>query len=69
MFVIVPTTAHVSIITLLLNVPRHVSTSLHHPQGAHNLCQLKLHIIKMTKYVTSACRYGKVVGKYGPIYN
>ena len=69
MFIIILTDAHVSIIKLTLKLLRHVSVLVHHPQGAHNLCQLKLRIIKMIKYNTSLCRYGKIVGKCGHIHN
>jgi len=45
-------------ISLLL---RNISVYLHHLQGANKLCQLKLCTIKMIKYNTAICRYGKIV--------
>ena len=42
MLISVPSNAHRSSIKLALKLLRHVSAFLHHPQGAHKFCQLKL---------------------------
>ena len=45
--IIMPTNARVNSIKLILKLLRHVSVLIHHPQGDHKLCQLKLRIIKI----------------------
>ena len=61
MFIIIPTSAHVSRINLILKLLPHVSVFLHHLQGAYKLCQLELWLIKMIKYNTAVCRCGKTL--------
>ena len=42
---------------------------LHHPQVAYKLRELKLYTIKVIRYDTSVCRYGKTVAKCDRICN
>jgi len=44
-----------TILKFTLKEPRHVSVQSHHLQGAHYLCLLKLHFVKIVNYGTTVC--------------
>jgi hypothetical protein len=60
MFSITPTCAEINSVKLILKLLRHVLLLIHRFQGVYKLCQLELGMIKIIKYNTAVCRYGKI---------